>query len=91
MEEKMNDKIYVIAGTRNEYEGFSRKKAQQLWEEGNTAISLSHFVFVHSVDQLRGLRDIHGYFIGTFARRSDINQLKHCLCFINNVPLTSLP
>lgn len=87
----MNEKIYVIAGNHVEYDMFIRKKVFELYCEGDTSTTLSRFVFVHSPDKLRGLRNIHGYFIGTFAQRSDIKELKQYLCFINNVPYDSLP
>ena len=87
----MENKIYVIAGNRAEYEQFIKRKAQQLWDDGNKSISLSDFVFVHSSERLRGMRNVHGYFIGTFAQRSDIEDLKQQLCIINNLPYGSLP
>lgn len=87
----MNDKIYVIAGNRIEYDMFIRRKSQQLWREGNTPISLSDFVFVHNRNQLRGRRNVHGYFVGTYYQRSDFQELKHEICTINMVPLSSLP
>lgn len=87
----MNEKIYVIAGNHQEYENFSRRKVFELYNKGDTSISLSNFVYVSGPTKLRGLRNIHGYFIGTFTQRSDIEELKRYLCVINNVSYDSLP
>lgn len=87
----MKDKIYVIAGNRAEYDIFIRKKAMEIVEHGDLSISLSHFVFVHNPNQLRGIRPIHGYFVGSYHKRSDFQDLKDWIAIANNVPLKSLP
>lgn len=79
-------RIYVIAGTMAEYDNFIRRKAQQLFAEGQTSISLSDFMFVSRPDQLRGLRDVHGYFIGTYRNRNDIREIVDTIRIINNIP-----
>jgi hypothetical protein len=56
----MNDRIFVISGTNEEYSRFIRIKCEELYRANNTSISLSNFVFVSSVDKLRGYRDPHG-------------------------------
>jgi hypothetical protein len=71
----MNDRIFVISGTNEEYSRFIRIKCEELYRANNTSISLSNFVFVSSVDKLRGYRDPHGYFIGTWRSRRDIEEI----------------
>ncbi len=71
----MNDRIFVVAGTRAEYNEFTRKKCDELLKEGNTSISLSNFIYVDSEDKLRGFSNPHGYFIGSWRTRSDIERI----------------
>lgn len=75
----MNDRIFVISGTNEEYSKFIRKKCEELYLANNTSISLSNFVFVSSVDKLRGYRDPHGYFIGTWCNRRDIEDILYVI------------
>jgi hypothetical protein len=75
----MNDRIFVISGTNEEYSRFIRIKCEELYRANNTSISLSNFVFVSSVDKLRGYRDPHGYFIGTWRSRRDIEEILYVI------------
>ena len=65
-------KYYVIAGTKEQFNGFILAKSLELFAQGHTSISLSHFVYVSSPDVLRGVRDPHGWFYGTWQTRQDI-------------------
>jgi hypothetical protein len=71
----MNDRIFVVAGTRVQYDIFIRKKCEELFWENNTSILLSNFIYVDSIDKLRGYSDPHGYFIGTWCERKDIEEI----------------
>ncbi len=71
----MNDRIFVIAGNSNEYNIFTRKKCDELYRANNTSISLSNFVYVSDVITLKGYRDPHGYFIGSWRERKDIEDI----------------
>ena len=68
-------KYYVICGTRQEYNEFIQRKALELFNQGDTSVSLSQFVYVNSSDQLRGLVDPHGWFVGTWRDRSNIHEI----------------
>lgn len=70
------NKIYVVAGTHQEYQTFMHKKAKELWDKGVTEITLSHFVYVDSVEKLRGLTECNGYYIGTYKQRPDLNEIQ---------------
>jgi hypothetical protein len=80
----MSEKLFIIAGTRQEYEYFIRKKANELSKSGYP-ISLSHFVYVSSVDNLRGQRDIHGWFYGSFRKREDLHDIVTQIRVANNI------
>ena len=73
----MSEKYYVICGTRQEYNVFIQKKALELFNQGDTSVSLSDFIYVNSSDQLKGLVDPHGWFVGTWRYRSNIFQIVH--------------
>jgi hypothetical protein len=72
-------KYYVICGTVFEFNEFMQRKALELFGQGDTSISLSHFVYVNSSDQLKGLVDPHGWFVGTWRDRSNIHEILHVL------------
>jgi hypothetical protein len=75
----MNDRIFVISGTNEEYSKFIRIKCEELYRANNTSISLSNFVFVSSVDKLRGFSNPHGYFIGSWRSRRDIEDILYVI------------
>ena len=73
----MSDKYYVICGNRQEYNVFIQKKALELFNQGDTSVSLSQFVYVNSTNQLKGRVDPHGWFVGTWRDRSNIHEILH--------------
>jgi len=85
------DKIFVVAGTLAEFKQFMHKKLDQLWKQYNEEgrmfnISMSDFVYVNSIETLRGHRNIHGYFYGTFRNRPDLRDIVRFIRKTNNVP-----
>ena len=69
-------KYHVIAGNVFEFDRFIKKKSAEMWNEGNTSISLSDFVYVSSVDTLKGLSEIQGFYVGTWKNRSDVMEIQ---------------
>jgi hypothetical protein len=45
----------------------------------NTSLSMSNYIIVHSPDQLRGMRNPKGIFVGTWKQRPDIFELLNML------------
>ena len=80
-----SEKLFIVAGTRQEYEFFIRRKADELAKTGYP-ISLSHFVYVSGYETLRGQRDIHGWFYGTYRQRKDIKDIVMQIRVTNNIP-----
>lgn len=70
----MQEKYYVIAGTAIEAKEFIKRKSLEMWNNGETSISLSNFVYV-DVLTLKGVSDPHGFFVGTWRERKDINLI----------------
>ena len=54
--------MYIVAGTRAEY---------QHWLRTN-ALNPAEHKYVSDIDMLRGVSNIHGRFIGSFRNRTDL-------------------
>ena len=80
-----SEKLFIVAGTRQEYEFFIRKKADELAKTGYP-ISLSHFVYVSSFETMRGHRDVHGWFYGSYLQRKDLKDIVMQIRVTNNIP-----
>lgn len=62
----------VVAGTHQEYEYYRRQNQFS-----------SHYRYVTGPDMLRGLRDTHGVFIGSWRQRKDIKEILNNLIAAN--------
>lgn len=83
----MNDKYYVVAGTKAEYDQFIRRKcAEMIMLNPHHTVSLSNFVFVDDEQKLRGLRGVHGWFVGSFRDRIDIRGIVRMIRWCNGIP-----
>ena len=80
----MNEKIYVIAGTRQEAEYWIFNK-----HPTNLALIMS-YVCVFSADQLRGIRNPHGVFVGTWRNRPNIMDIMEALMIASTHPSPAL-
>jgi hypothetical protein len=80
----MNEKIFIIAGNYNEYKDWVQKNMARLYSENNS-ISLSNFVYVDSIDRLRGRKEVHGFFIGSYENRADYRKIKAYIEIVNSV------
>ena len=60
----MTDKFYVVAGTYDQYRAYLSKNEFS-----------SHYVYVSHPDMLRGLKDPHGVFVGSWIDRHDIEDI----------------
>jgi len=74
----MNEKIYVVAGTRWEANEWIMQDIEKKYPN-NTSLTRSHYVFVDSPNKLRGLGNPHGVFIGTWRSRNDIKEVVETL------------
>jgi hypothetical protein len=80
-----SEKLFIVAGNKREYDFFIRKKADELAKTGYP-ISLSHFVYVSDFETLRGHRDVHGWFYGSYLQREDLQDIVMQIRIINNIP-----
>lgn len=81
----MNDRYYVIAGSRDQYEIFIRRKCQ---EDSQKTLSLSNFIYVRDDTVLKGVRNPRGFFIGTWRYHPHIRDILLTLsaCFDSGMP-----
>ena len=78
----MTEKTYVVAGNHQEFLEHVKRKLQRLYSEGDTRLTISDFVYVVTVDQLRGRRDIKGYYYGSYMQRPDIAEIQNMIQII---------
>lgn len=82
----MTNRIYVITGSKGEYEEYIRKDTRKRWDNGDTSASYSDYVYVADTHTLRGLRDIHGLFVGNYRGRGDLSDITTMLDIVNERP-----
>ena len=78
----MNEKIYVVAGTRWEAKEWIMQDIEKKYPN-DPSVTISNYVYVDSASyvyvdsasRLRGLNNPHGVFIGTWRSRSDIKEI----------------
>lgn len=71
----MTEKYFVICGTRQEFQFFITRKATEMWTQGHTHISLSNFVYVDDVIKMKGCRNPHGWFYGTWYNHTNLYEV----------------
>lgn len=71
-------KTLVIAGNANEAKYWIIQDLGKKYPT-NTSLSMSDYIIVSNPDQLRGMRDPTGIFIGTWKQREDIFELLNML------------
>jgi hypothetical protein len=67
--------VHVVAGTANEFKEIHRKKQLEYYDTPQTEV-FPKYVYVSSVDMLRGLGNIEGFYYGTYWARDDIDDIK---------------
>jgi hypothetical protein len=60
------DRKYVVAGNHTQYKMWLHQKGFNPHE----------YVYVSTTDTLRGVSNPHGFFVGTYEDRPDINGIK---------------
>jgi hypothetical protein len=80
------NKIYVIAGTHSQATDWMKNHAWKRFDSGDTSVSLSDYVCINGEEQLYGLREVHGFFVGTYRGRKDLREIVHRIRLINNIP-----
>lgn len=68
-------KKLVIAGSYEQAQLWIKNDLAKRNAAGETTLSMSEYTIVHNPDQIKGLRDPHGVFVGTWKNRADINDI----------------
>ena len=69
------DTIWIVAGNRQEFDAYILRHHGQR----KSRTTLTEYKFVFSTDQLRGLDNINGFYIGSYKSRPDINEIKNAI------------
>jgi hypothetical protein len=77
------NKIYIIAGTCDEFKIFSRQLAELMTESG-ISFTMCDFVYVDSIENLLGCRyKPRAYKVGTWRKRNDIDDICQVLLSVH--------
>jgi hypothetical protein len=71
-------KTLVIAGNANEAKYWIIQDLGKKYPS-NTSLSMSDYIIISSPDQLRGIRNPTGIFVGNWKQRTDIFELLNML------------
>ena len=78
-------KTLVVAGTQQEANYWIIQDLGKKYPS-MTSLSMSDYIIVHNADQLRGMRDPKGIFIGTWRNRKDIFEILNMLLVNMTIP-----
>ena len=78
-------KTLVIAGTYHEANYWIIQDLGKKYPS-MTSLSMSDYIIVHNPDQLRGMRDPKGIFVGTWRERKDIFEILNMLLVNMTIP-----
>jgi len=79
----MNEKIFIVAGNYEQYKQWVKNNIDRYYAK-NTSISLSNFVFVSGPEIFRGYNEVHGYYVGSYEKRKDIEQIREMIRIVNS-------
>ena len=79
-------KRLVIGGNSEQARYWILSDLERRKNAGETTLSLSEYTIVHRPDQLRGLRNPDGIFIGTWSERKDLVEIIDGLAIIMTEP-----
>jgi hypothetical protein len=79
-------KKLVIGGNSEQARHWIIQDLERRHDAGETTLSLSEYTIIHRADQLRGLRNPDGVFIGTWQERRDLAEIVDGLAIIMTEP-----
>ena len=83
-------KTYVIAGTYNEAKSWINKNYQERVAIGDKQVTTNDYVYVSKAEDLRGIQNPHGMFIGNWMGRPDILEIVEQLIMCSTAPNATL-
>lgn len=79
----MLDKIFVLAGNYDQFKQFRQQLIEALKEEHHS-FKISDVIYIAGADTLRGMREVWGYKVGTWAYRRDIKDIIEQLMIVGS-------
>ena len=79
-------KKLIIAGSYEQAQLWIKNDLAKRNAAGETTLSMSEYTIVHNEDQLRGMRDPHGIFVGSWRERKDIFEILNMLLVNMTIP-----
>jgi len=70
------ERIYIVAGTHEEFKEYIAKKRREWHNETHKESLFPVYTFVWQTETLRGLENPKGFFIGSWRKRVDIQEIK---------------
>lgn len=67
---------YIVSGTRAEFEHYVLRKY-------NLGEQAENYVYVDGPHVFMGQRDVHGFYIGTYEKRADIDRIREMISCAN--------
>ena len=83
-------KTYVIAGTNQEAQYWIKQDLDKIHSSKPSSRSMSDYVYVSKAEDLRGIKDPHGVFIGNWMGRPDILDIVEQLIMCSRQPNAAL-
>lgn len=87
------DKIFVIAGNNAQFEHYKARKIEEMLNKGYVDFRYADIVYVSSANVLKGIKNPHGVFIGTWRERTDIHDILDTLMMcsqMNNAAVANI-
>jgi hypothetical protein len=78
--------VFIIAGNLREFEEFTNRK----YKEHPPTEPFPKYVYVTTVDTLRGFHNPHGLFIGSYKSRGDIRDIVYQIATSSMNPIPDI-
>jgi hypothetical protein len=72
------EKLFIVAGNREQYREWVKTNLTRF-----PNILLQNFVYVSGPEIFRGYSEVHGFYIGNYRERPDIEEIKNMIMIIN--------
>lgn len=72
------DKLFIVAGNREQYREWVKTNLTRF-----PNILLQNFIFVSGPEVFRGYNEVHGFYIGSYRQRPDIEEIMDMISIIN--------
>lgn len=72
--------LYIVSGTHKEFQAYVDRKYYNYANQFGTLDWFPHYIYVSSIDVLRGLgKKYKGFFVGSWRNRRDIKDIEYII------------